>query len=111
MMIGQTQWVMPILRMATENKQMFKLNDPVQMNGIIGRVFAIDKLNTLHVLVRVNEYTWKVEKWYSMMCQPYMNYMWTVQSAFKTQHHTRFVKTPEFQSMKNDNYPYVLRLK
>jgi hypothetical protein len=110
MMTGQIQQVMPILRMATENKQMFKLNDSVQMDGTIGRIIAIGRTSTLHVLVRVNDHTWKVEKWYSLMCQPYMSYMWTIENAFRIPER-RYVKTPKLNAREADEYPYVLRLR
>jgi hypothetical protein len=29
----------------------------------------------------MNDYTWKVEKWFEPMCRPYIGFMWTIEQA------------------------------
>lgn len=89
---------------------MYKLNDSIEKDGVVGRIIAIEKISTLHVLVRVNDHTWKVEKWYSRMCQPYMNFLWTIETVFRIPER-RYIKTPKLHAKDADEYPYVLRLK
>jgi len=88
---------------------MYQLNDSVQCEGFIGRVFKVGNNGTIHVLIRINENTWKVEKWYTIACRPYMGYMWTIQNAFNIRRNVKN-PTPELIPMDIDDYPYVIRL-
>lgn len=88
---------------------MYQINDAIQFEGKVGRVYSYGKNGTLHVLVRVNENTWKVEQWYELMCQYYVGYMWTYQNVFGTKRKIRNY-TPELKSMDVEEYPYVIHL-
>jgi hypothetical protein len=88
---------------------MYQLNDPIQFEEKVGRVFSYGKNGTVNVLVRVNENTWKVEKWYLLMCRPYVGYLWTLQNVFGTKR-KMLVNTPELVPMDIDNDLYVINL-
>lgn len=60
---------------------MYKLNDSVELDGVVGRIIAIENSSTYHVLIRIGANTWKVEKWY--MFRPYVGYLWTIPEAFR----------------------------
>lgn len=62
---------------------MYKLNDIVEYDGVLGRVFSYDKItHSVHVLFRVNDHTWKVEKCDEFFCKHIQKYMWSVDTAF-----------------------------
>ena len=84
---------------------MYNLNDSVEKDGVFGRIIAIENSNTFHVLIRTNENTWKVEKWYSI--RPYVGYLWTIPEAFRAKG-IRYLPSPKLSGM-NDGH--VLRLK
>lgn len=86
---------------------MYIINDSVEKDGVVGRIIAIQNSNTFHVLIRVGENTWKVEKWYSF--KPYVGYLWTIQEAFRAKG-IRYLPSPKIHPMK-EAYPYVIRLK
>lgn len=88
---------------------MYQINDPVQYEGKVGRVYSYGNNASVNVLVRVNENTWKLENWYSLMCQPYVGYLWTYQNVFGNKMKLKNY-TPELTSMDIDNDPYVIRL-
>jgi hypothetical protein len=92
---------------ATVLKQMYKINDAVEYDGVVGRIIAIQNSNTFHVLIRVGENTWKVEKWHSF--RQYDGYLWTIQEAFRARG-IRYMPSPIIGPMK-EPYPYVIRLK
>jgi hypothetical protein len=89
---------------------MYSLNDPIQCEGRIGRVFSYSNNGTINVLVRINENTWKVENWYLLMCSPYTGYLWTLQNVFGNKR-KMLVNTPELVGMDIDEDPYVIHLK
>ena len=88
---------------------MYQLNDPIQFEEKVGRVFSYGKNGTVNVLIRVNENTWKVEKWYLLMCRPYVGYLWTLQNVFGNKIKLKTF-TPELVAMDIDNDPYVIHL-
>jgi hypothetical protein len=88
---------------------MYTLNDAVQCEGVVGRVFSYGKNGTVNVLVRINENTWKVENWYLLMCRPYVGYLWTLQNVFGTKRKLKNF-TPELVAMDIDDDPYVIHL-
>ena len=88
---------------------MYNINSAIEKDGVIGRIFAIENSNTFHVLIRVGEHTWKVEKWYSMMCKSYVGYIWSMEEAFRNKG-IRYMPSPKIVPMK-EPYPYVIRLK
>lgn len=88
---------------------MYQLNDPIQSEGKVGRVYSYGKNGSLNVLVRVNENTWKLEKWYELMCRPYIGYLWTFQNVFGNKIKVKNY-TPKLVPMDIDDDPYVIRL-
>ena len=86
---------------------MYKFNDPIQCEGRVGRVFSLGERRTIHVLVRVNEHTWRVETWYTMGCEPYHGFLWTFQNAFRTQ---LSVRTPSLAPMEIEDDIHVIHL-
>lgn len=76
---------MPILTMATVNRvRMFANNCIVQNDeNIIGRVIYHDKLkHVVYVIVRLNTFTWKIEKWDPSDCNEIQSYLWTINIPF-----------------------------
>lgn len=63
---------------------MYKANDIVEYEGNLGRVFSYDKItHSVHVLFRVNDHTWKVEKCDEFFCKHVQTYMWGIEYAFR----------------------------
>ena len=63
---------------------MFENNCIVQNNqGIIGRVVYYDRLtHTLHVMVRLNTFSWKIEKWDPYSCNKKQTFLWSINIPF-----------------------------
>lgn len=82
---------------------MYKCNDIVECDGRYGRVVYFDPTTyTVHVLIKLNEYTWKLEKVQPYMCNPAQVFLWTIESAFRTWYR-RNNKTPELVPMVIDD--------
>ena len=86
MTIGQIQLEMLILMMVMGNniRGMFKNNTIVKNSeDIIGRVIYHDTYShVVHVIVRVNTFTWKIEKWDPFHCYPCLTYLWPLETPF-----------------------------
>jgi len=97
--------------MATEsNTRMFKNNQAVTDNTYVGRVMYHDVVtHTVHVLVKINEHTWKIEKWDQFFCYPYDQYVWPIDTPFVIKYH-RLQRTPILQPMDIEDDVNVLRL-
>jgi hypothetical protein len=62
---------------------MFKANEIIHYDGKVGRVLYHDPIfSNVYVLCRVNENTWKQEKWYSISCQKYSGILWDMHIPF-----------------------------
>ena len=79
---------------------MYRPNEIVEYEGQHGRVIYHDLLtHTIHVLFRVNNNTWKVEKCDPFQCKPAQVFLWTIESAVCSRY-LRRQRTPELQSLK-----------
>ena len=88
---------------------MYKINDPIQFEEKVGRVYSYGNNGSVNVLVRVNENTWKLENWYTLMCRPYVGYLWTYQNVFGNKMKLKNY-TPELTPMDVDDDPHVIHL-
>lgn len=63
---------------------MYQINDAVQCNNKIGRIFSFGDRGNIHVLVRINNFTWKLETWFGLSCRYYEGFLWTFYDVFKS---------------------------
>jgi hypothetical protein len=102
--------VMPILMMATVFKEMYQSNQIVEYYGRYGRVMYYDRLkHNVHVLFRVNDTTWKIEKCDEIFCRPAQVFLWTIESAFHTKYF-RKTRTPQFRPVRVVDDDYIMEL-
>lgn len=102
--------VMPILTMATVFKEMYQPNQIVEYYGRYGRVMFHDRTkHNVHVLFRVNDNTWKVEKCNDFFCKPAQVFLWTIESAFHTRYF-RNTRTPQFRPARVVVEDFVMEL-
>lgn len=74
---------MPILMKDTVYKEMFLVNQIVECDGNYGRVMAHDVVtHTVHVLLRLNNNTWRIKKIDDLHCYPAQVFLWTIENAF-----------------------------
>ncbi len=88
----------------------FTNNQSVTNYSSVGRVMYHDVVtHTVHVLVKTNENTWKVEKWDQYFCYPHDEYVWPIETPFVIKYH-RLQRTPVLQPMDVDDDVNVLKL-
>ncbi len=81
---------------------MYKLNDIVEYEGVLGRVFSYDKItHSVYVLFRLNDHTWKVEKCDEFFCKHVQKYMWGVETALCIKYQ-RLQRTPNLVPLNSD---------
>jgi hypothetical protein len=82
---------------------MFKISDIVEFNGKYGRVMYYDPITyTVHVLFKISNNTWKVEKCDYLFCKPAQVFLWSIESAFCTKPQ-RKQQTPELVPLNADD--------
>ena len=87
---------------ATVYREMYLANQIVEYHGRHGRVIYHDRLShTVHVLFRVNTYTWKIEKCDEFLCRLTQMFLWGIESAFSIRHRMR-IRTPQLAPMNAD---------
>lgn len=75
---------------------MYRVNQIVEYNGMYGRVMCHDALkHNVHVLFRLNNYTWKITACDDFHCTPAQVFLWTMESAFRIRR-PRLNGTPQF---------------
>ena len=79
---------------------MIQNNSIVQnYNGVIGRVVYKDNYTyMLHVLVRLDTFSWKIEKWDIYSCNEIQGYLWTINTAFACRYYEPY-KSPDLRPM------------
>jgi hypothetical protein len=79
---------------------MFNNNSIVRnYEGIVGRVFYHDTYShVVHVLVRVNTFTWKVEKWDAFDCYDAPVYLWPIETPFCIRYQ-KIHRTPDLKPL------------
>lgn len=79
---------------------MYQNNDIVENSyGILGRVIHHDRYShVVHVLVRVNTFTWKIEKWDPYFCNKKMAFLWPIETPFAIRYQRRH-RTPELRPL------------
>ena len=81
---------------------MYKCNQIVEVEGVYGRVIYHDPVtHIVHVLLRTNFNTWKIQKCDDLHCKPVQVFLWTIESAFCTKYSHR-TRTPQFEAMRVD---------
>ena len=103
-MIGRIQWVMQILMKDTENNvRMFANNSIVQDDqGILGRVINYDKYShVIYVMVRVNTFSWKIEKWHPYCCNEIQTFLWSINTPFACRYQSHY-RSPDLRPMDMD---------
>lgn len=88
---------------------MYSPSQIVEYSGRYGRVMYHDtKKHILHVMFRVNENTWKIEKYDELYCKPAQVFLWTIENAFKTKY-LRRTRTPQFEPVRV-SHDYIMEL-
>jgi hypothetical protein len=106
----RTRWEMPILTMATVFKEMYLPNQIVEYKGQPGRVLYVDPIQQyIHVLIRTNQNTWKIEKCDSLFCKPIHAFLWTIESAFCIRRQ-RTTQTPHLAPLEIQEIDHVMEL-
>jgi hypothetical protein len=68
-------------------------------DGIVGRVIHYDRYShVIHVIVRTNTFTWKVEKWDPYKCYEFQTYLWPMETPFCIRYQ-KIHRTPELKPM------------
>ena len=77
---------------------MFENNSIVKgIDGIIGRVIYYDRYShVVHVLVRLNTFSWKIEKWDPYCCNEIQTYLWPINTAFACRYYQPY-KSPDLR--------------
>lgn len=96
---------MLILMKVTVYKEMYSRGQIIECYGKYGRVMYHDtRTHFVHILFKINEYTWKIEKHDELFCRPGHVFLWTIETAFKT----KFIsgtRTPQFRPVRvSDDY-------
>jgi hypothetical protein len=82
---------------------MYKANDIVEYEGKLGRVFGYDNItHSVHVLFRVNDHTWKVEKCDEFFCKRVQTYIWGIEYALRIKYQ-KATRTPNLAPMVADD--------
>lgn len=82
---------------------MYLLKQIVEYQGRYGRVLYHDTItHNVHVLFRVNDNTWKLEKCDDLFCKPAQIFLWSVESAFCIKYSQK-TRTPQFEAMRVDD--------
>lgn len=67
--------------------------------GVMGRVIYHDKYShVIHVIVRVNTFTWKIEKWDPYHCNQIQTYLWPIETPFRIRYQ-KIQRTPDLKPM------------
>lgn len=75
---------------------MYQVNQIVEYNGMYGRVMCHDTIkHNVHVLFRLNNYTWKIAACDDLLCNTAQVFLWTIESAFGIRR-PRTNRTPQF---------------
>ena len=87
---------------------MYQNNQIVEYEGRYGRVIFNDPITrNVHVMFRLNNNTWKIEKCGQIYCKPAELFLWTIQSAFCTKH---LLKTPQIGGIDMEIDDYFIKL-
>lgn len=88
---------------------MYSNGQTVEYSGRYGRVMYHDsKTHIVHVLFKMNNNTWKIEKHDETMCKPAYVFLWTIENAFNTKY-LRRTRTPRFEPMRVPD-DYIMKL-
>lgn len=78
---------------------MYIPNQIVEVEGTYGRVMYHDlRTQYVHVMFRMNNNTWKIQKCDSLFCKPAQVFLWTIHSAFSSRY-PRQLRTPQFHPL------------
>ncbi len=77
---------------------MFANNCIVQNDeGVLGRVIYYDRYShVLRVIVRLNTFTWKIEKWDQFRCNEVQAYLWPIETPFVIRYQ-KMHRTPDLR--------------
>lgn len=80
------------------NIRMFENNSIVQNDyGVIGRVVYHDRLTyKIHVMVRLDTFSWKIEKWDYYQCNEIQTYLWTINTPFACRYYQPY-RSPDLR--------------
>lgn len=75
---------------------MYSPNQIVEVDGMIGRVIYHNiTTQHVHVMFRMNNNTWKIQKCDVFFCKPAQVFLWTIHSAFSSRYPNQ-LRTPQF---------------
>jgi hypothetical protein len=78
---------------------MYIPNQIVDVDGMVGRVIYHDPMTQhVHVMFRLNNNTWKIQKCDVFFCKPAQVFLWTIHSAFSSRY-PKQMRTPQFRSV------------
>lgn len=93
----------------TVYKEMYSYSQIVEYNGRFGRVIYHDsRTHLVHVMFRINNNTWKIERYDELHCKPAQVFLWTIENAFNTKY-LRKTRTPQFEPIRV-SYDYIMEL-
>ncbi len=77
---------------------MFANNCIVQNEeGVMGRVMYHDKYShVVHTLIRLDTFSWKIEKWDQFRCYEIQAFLWPVETAFACRYYQPY-KSPNLK--------------
>lgn len=79
---------------------MYSHGQLVELFGRYGRVIYHDtRTHLVHILFKINDYTWKIEKHDESFCTIGEAFLWTIETAFKTKFINR-TRTPQFGAVR-----------
>lgn len=89
---------------------MYQPNQIVEFNGRYGRVMFHDPITyNVHVMFRVNDNTWKIEKCDQFFCKPAQVFLWSIERAFSTKY-LRKTRTPQLKPVRVTDEDYIMEI-
>lgn len=66
---------------------------------ILGRVIYFDRYShVVHVIVRLNTFSWKIEKWDPYSCKEVQAYLWPIETPFACRCYQSY-RSPDLRPM------------
>lgn len=88
---------------------MFLANQIVEYCGNYGRVIYHDPVTyNVHVLLRINPNTWKIEKCDQLFCKPVEMFLWSVDNVFRIKYLPK-TRTPQLKPVRVEE-DYVMKI-